>query len=280
MGSEQSHPQNADSSHESNTGNGPKLQRGYTIAAPNYYSDHFHSTSTPPPSSSRPVSPPISVCSDSDLPYISYTDRPIGDSPKLRNRGQNVNTQNSRANICPKKPLQSLKQSKASTAHNIVVVHSAVCGPSDEFNTEIMRLKTIPMFLPVMRGTLSLPANRDPEVLERLQPAHLQNICSTMQIHYNSSAKHVASDQGKLTAKVKEVDGEIMRLVAIITEKQKLYSRYAEHFSKVRNISQQLSRCNTLLNQNIESMEYLNSFLSVEDRLEPFVWKTLKKIST
>jgi BLOC-1 related complex subunit 5 len=66
---------------------------------------------SPPPLDSRPVSPPMSVCSDSDLPYISYTDKPIGgenkhtfewilrhalispysDSPKLRNKGQKVN---------------------------------------------------------------------------------------------------------------------------------------------------------------------------------------------
>lgn len=61
------------------------------------------------------------------------------------------------------------------------------------------------MFLPVMRGTLSLPANRDPEVLERLQPIHFKNMCNTMQSHYNSNAKRVAADQNQLTAKIKEV---------------------------------------------------------------------------
>lgn len=98
-----------------------RLQRGYTIAAPT--SDSLNNTqlvdSSPPPLDSRPVSPPMSVCSDSDLPYISYTDKPIGgeikstsskqqnysirpqlnaksfspysDSPKLRNKGQKVN---------------------------------------------------------------------------------------------------------------------------------------------------------------------------------------------
>lgn len=38
------------------------------------------------------------------------------------------------------------------------------------------------MFLPVMRGTLSLPANRDPEILERLQPNHVLNMCSRLQV--------------------------------------------------------------------------------------------------
>lgn len=58
-----------------------RLQRGYTIAAPT--SDSMLNNTqlvdtSPPPLDSRPVSPPMSVCSDSDLPYISYTDRPIG----------------------------------------------------------------------------------------------------------------------------------------------------------------------------------------------------------
>lgn len=54
-----------------------RLQRGNTISVTGqtHYDDgspsSFHAES-------RPVSPPISVCSDSDLPYISYTDKPIG----------------------------------------------------------------------------------------------------------------------------------------------------------------------------------------------------------
>lgn len=56
---------------------GPQLQRGYTIAAPT--SDSLNNSRLAETSpSSRPVSPPMSVCSDSDLPYISYTNKPIG----------------------------------------------------------------------------------------------------------------------------------------------------------------------------------------------------------
>uniref|UniRef100_A0A182NVJ0 Uncharacterized protein n=1 Tax=Anopheles dirus TaxID=7168 RepID=A0A182NVJ0_9DIPT len=79
---------------------GGKLQRGNTIAVTGttpaggggLLDDVYSSTSVTPSSAyicdSRPVSPPMSVCSDSDLPYISYTDKPIGDSPKLRNKQQ------------------------------------------------------------------------------------------------------------------------------------------------------------------------------------------------
>lgn len=56
-----------------------------------------------------------------------------------------------------------------------------------------------------MRGTVSLPANRDPEVLERLQPDHLKNMCNRMQVHLNASATQVAADQAHISTKIKEV---------------------------------------------------------------------------
>lgn len=76
MGSEQSQQARAaaDAHRASNLS---RLQRGHTIAvtgrrlsSPNDESAPHHVLSD-----SRPVSPPISVCSDSDLPYVSYTDK-------------------------------------------------------------------------------------------------------------------------------------------------------------------------------------------------------------
>lgn len=66
-------------------------------------------------------------------------------------------------------------------------------------------LQNIPQFLPVMRGTVSLPANRDPEVLERLHPDHFKNMCNRMEVHLNASATQVGTDQAHITTKMKEV---------------------------------------------------------------------------
>lgn len=87
-------------------------------------------------------------------------------------------------------------------------------------------------------------------------------------------ATKIAQDQAVINSKIKEVDQDVAKLLAKVTEKQKQFSAYAEAFSRIRQISQQLSRCNSLLNQNIELMESLNNVLDVEDRLEPFVWTT------
>ncbi|XP_049536581.1 BLOC-1-related complex subunit 5 isoform X1 [Anopheles darlingi] len=279
-----------------------KLQRGNTIAVSgsglSSGSDPSNDRNSLPlagvPSSpyicdSRPVSPPMSVCSDSELPYISYTDKPIGDSPKLRNKQQAKVNSRPNSTLAMNRSAASqpehiadllarggrLRTRPLSGSHNIVVVKSAIIKEVGiEKDDDILRLKSVPMFLPVMRGTLSLPAIREPDVLERLQQTHLVNMCSRLQLHFNTCALHVSSEQQQITNSIKEVDQEISSALAQLVQKQKLYTSYAETFSKIRLISQQLTRCNDILNQNIESMEYLNNLLNVEERLEPFVWKT------
>lgn len=86
MGSEQSHPSNVTTSRSihgrpntaaGTSGNGGRLQRGNTIAVTERRLSNAQDETRSAPES-RPVSPPISVCSDSDLPYVSYTNRPIG----------------------------------------------------------------------------------------------------------------------------------------------------------------------------------------------------------
>lgn len=79
MGSEQSQPSTntqINASQLRHPANTSRLTRGNTIAVTgqaNHTDDGMGSPSFLPDSS-----PPISVCSDSDLPYISYTDKPIG----------------------------------------------------------------------------------------------------------------------------------------------------------------------------------------------------------
>lgn len=61
------------------------------------------------------------------------------------------------------------------------------------------------MFLPIMRGTLNLPAARDPEVLERLEPGALYRLCLHYQNHLHRCATVVADDQAIISVKIKEV---------------------------------------------------------------------------
>ena len=263
MGSEQSsHVGNAQGT-EGSRARMAQLRRGKSVPNRETLPEN-----TPP----RCTSPGPSICSDSDLPYISYTvNRPIGDSPKMTNKqsqfyrgksfGQEVTRRKSNAgNVGHKK------------AHNIVVVKPAISDPTADKDPDLVKLQSIPMFLPIMRGTLNLPPGvRDPEVLERLDPIGLFNLCARYQHHLNNSAQLVASEQLALCT---SVEVEVTRLVGIATERQKKFAKFAEQLSKVHELSRQLTKCHMQLNQTLESLETLNNLLPIEERLEPFVWTT------
>lgn len=107
-----------------------------------------------------------------------------------------------------------------------------------------------------------------------MQPVHLQNICSRLQVFMNNSANRTVSEQNEIYQKIRRVDMEMEKLQAANVERQKEYGQMAESFSKVRQIGHQLAKCNALLNQNLESLAELNDLLPIEDRLEPFLWTT------
>lgn len=74
MGSEQSQHANAAAA-QARVNNQSRLQRGHTIAVSGRRLSNDEAAANQVPTDSRPSSPPVSVCSDSDLPYVSYTDR-------------------------------------------------------------------------------------------------------------------------------------------------------------------------------------------------------------
>ncbi|KAJ8872616.1 hypothetical protein PR048_026222 [Dryococelus australis] len=234
------------------------------------------------------ISPGPSICSDSDLPYISYTvNRPIGDSPKLTQkhegqlqRGKSLGgagasgpSSRSGSGMANKRQLSLITRSSGS-GHNIVVVKPAVNAEMPGKDPDLLRLESVPMFLPIMRGTLNLPAVRDPEVLERLDPSGLLGLCFHYQQHLAICGQVVGAEQSHLIGRVRDVDFEISRLMTTMTERQKKYAKYAEKLGKVHELSHQLNRCHMILNQTLESIETLNNSLPVDEHLEPFVWTT------
>ncbi|XP_016981648.1 BLOC-1-related complex subunit 5 [Drosophila rhopaloa] len=230
---------------------------------------------------SRPPSPPLSVCSD--LPYVSYTDRPIGDSPKIRSKPAHMLQQSSASRAAARKShpggitsaVKPKRPQSTASSHNIVIVRPGASDAGEDVDPDLARLRNIPQFLPVLRESItSATYTRDAEILERLHSQHLVNICARMQTHLNLCASYVASEQNHLVERTKVVSNSITTLFAGFVDMQKTYASYAEQFAKIRSVSHQLSRCNSLLHENIASLEAINNFLDDEDRLEPFVWRT------
>ncbi|XP_046975935.1 BLOC-1-related complex subunit 5 [Vanessa cardui] len=259
MGSEQSMPP------KKQPQRAPPVRRGHTIATSN-----FPDTRRPEPSPSGNNSPGASMCSDSELPYISYTvDRPIGDSPKNSAKTQRSDSKKS---LLQRRQL-SLQARRNKRARDIVVVKPATDTQLDE---DIRRLQEIPTFLPIMRGTLGLPGAKDPEVLEGLDPRPWVRMTTRVQAHLSACAQPLAAEEIHLANKIKEADSEITRLYSITVEKQRCNARHAERLSRVREVAHQLSRCNSLLNQTLQDIEELNQLLPENKRLEPFIWNEQK----
>lgn len=168
--------------------------------------------------------------------------------------------------------ISNYRKTTSDKIHNIVVVKPAMQDPTADKDPDLVKLQNIPMFLPIMRGTLNLPPGvRDPEVLERLNPIGLFNLCARYQHHLNTNAQMIAAEQSTLCI---NIEPEVTKILNLATERQKKFAKFAEQLNKVHELSKQLTKCHSLLNQTLESLETLNNLLPVEDRLEPFVWTT------
>ncbi|KAJ0182889.1 hypothetical protein K1T71_000865 [Dendrolimus kikuchii] len=256
MGSEQSVPPKKQAQRA------PPMRRGHTIAVTNIPDGSRSGSAT-----SGNNSPGASVCSDSELPYISYTvDRPIGDSPKTS--AKNQRSADGKKSLLQRRQL-SLQARKTKRARDIVVVKP----PTDEqLDEDIQRLQEIPTFLPIMRGTLGLPGARDPEVLEGLDYRPWVRLTTRLQAHLAACAHPLAGEEISLATKIKEADSEISRLYSALVDKQRANARHAERLSRVHETANQLSRCNSILKQTLQDAEELNMMLPEDKRLEPFVW--------
>ncbi|KAK0081172.1 hypothetical protein PV325_012635 [Microctonus aethiopoides] len=267
MGSEQS---SQSGGNQSNSQGGSsrvgQLRRGKSVPNREILPDD-----TPP----RSTSPGPSICSDSDLPYISYTvNQPIGDSPKMTNKQLQLNRGKSfgGSEMTRRKSSLGIRKPTSNKAHNIVVVKPAISDPTTDKDSDLVKLQSIPMFLPIMRGTLNLPPGvRDPEILERLDPIGLFNLCARYQHHLNTNAQMIANEQLALCV---NIDADVNKLLAQAVEKQKKFAKFAEHMNKVHELSRLLTKCHMQLNKTLESLETLNNMLPINDRLEPFVWTT------
>ncbi|XP_027842421.2 BLOC-1-related complex subunit 5 [Aphis gossypii] len=262
MGSEQSSQSNNSDSGAKN----PKLKRGKSVPEsswPRNSQDGQHSRAA-----SANTSPGHSVCSDVDLPYISYTvNRPIGDSPKkpsIMSRGRSVQVESHR----------SVKKAPKSTPkHNIVVVRAAI-QENPDMDEDLYRMKQVPSFLPIIRGTVSLPAARDREALERIDSNAFYRLCQLYQAYMSRCAKAVTADQALINKQILELDNETTQVLNSYVALYKQYAKINEQFKCIDDMNKQLNSCHLLLNKTLDSVQLLNNKLPPDERLEPFVWTT------
>lgn len=302
MGSEQSHQQTAslvDSGH----------QRGSSgdLVTPGGVSHTFSGGNISPPLS---IGRQESVCSDSEVPYVSYTvNKPIGgDSPKksvvadaghkYRFASSSLNKRSSSVEVTNTKILgassggsfhkkhrffSKTRSNKSENPHDTLVIVNRGPGLNEqteelENDPELARLNEIPAFLPIMRASLTASGSsmvKDPDILERLDCRGILALCQRYENHLRFVSGIVSTDQAEICKKIRGVDSRISRVTTVLTERQKRCQKQTERLKNGPNeMSKILSRCHMLLNENIEQLEVLNNMLPVEERLEPFVWTT------
>lgn len=241
MGSDQS-------SQQKQVKKAPPMQRGHTLATDGEQSGSANN------------SPGTSVCSDSELPYISYTQgRPIGDSPKHK---QSTHKKTS-PRVVP----------KAKRPSDVVVVREAKSAP-DLTDEAMKKLHNIPTFLPIIHSSSGFTNVEDPAILEGLDYKPFYQLASRYQAHLAACAQPLATEQHALATKVKELENELGRLFALMVEKQRQNARNSERLSRIHEIKFHVSSCRSLLRENIINAQDLNMLLPEEHRLEPFVWNT------
>ena len=234
-----------------------------------------------------------SVCSDSEVPYVSYTvSKPIGgDSPKKGKSsgskykfGAPMLSQRSASTTSNTASASNSKESyfkRHKSPHNTLVVVNKVApsrGESQQ-DPDLARLSRIPTFLPVMRASLSVSRGssvaKDPDILEKLDPRGFLAICQRYQSHLKHCAGVVSTDQASICKQIRDIDEEVSKVALQMVEKQKLHSKHADQLKNgIKDVSKALTKCHLLLNENLEQLESLNNMLPPTERLEPFVWTT------
>lgn len=211
-----------------------------------------------------------SVCSDTDVPYVSYTvNKPIGDSPK-KTGAKNKKT----GRFSSPRLGRSLNRVRLSqSSHNtLVTVNKAAETKDTRTDLDLVRLQEIPSFLPIMQGG---PDTRQADILARLDPGPLNRMLQRYEEHLRSCATLVAAEQGGINRQVREADSLLSSTTSSLCERQRKVERCVARLGPgVREVSRTLAKCHMLLNENIDMMDALNNSLPVDLRLEPFVWTT------
>ncbi|RUS86092.1 hypothetical protein EGW08_006112 [Elysia chlorotica] len=206
---------------------------------------------------------------DEEIPYTQYSiSKPIDShSPRQSPRPQK-----------PTRPV--IKQEKDGLPkHEIVVVADGQIPVKDP-DPELTKLNAIPMFFPILRGSLNIPVgSKETEVLDKLDHKQVLQLCLRYQDHLKQLSEAVAFDQNALCIRIKEVDHSIHVQNSSLVERQKKYAKFVEQFGRITETLSTLKKIQKGMDDIVPRMDILNSLLPAEDQLETFSFRTTRPVS-
>ncbi|ESO98501.1 hypothetical protein LOTGIDRAFT_87302, partial [Lottia gigantea] len=151
---------------------------------------------------------------------------------------------------------------------DIVVV--AEGNTSKSVDPEVVKLDSIPVFLPIMKGSLNNANNRESDLLDKLDYRQLLLMCMRYQEHLKQLSEAVAFDQNALCIRIKEIDHTVAMLLNKLNERQRKFSKYAEQTRRINETLATLQKIQKTMDGIIPKLENLNKLLPPEDQLESF----------
>ncbi|XP_041452921.1 BLOC-1-related complex subunit 5-like [Lytechinus variegatus] len=229
-----------------------------------YYDAPIEATTGPTPAAA--------AAEGGSIPYTFYSvDRNVPAPPKDTRVQALAKQQQGRSSPTKGSPQRSPKV--GSTDHKIVTVSSGNQGADQSLSFEIQKMRDIPTFLPILKGTHNIPQVEDPQQMEKMDHRQLLLLCLRYQHHLRQCSEAVTFDQNALTGRIKEVDAIIHSIMQSMAERQKRFAKHAEQIQKINDMSSTLKRVQMNVDQLIPLMDRLNSVLPDTERLEPFTMR-------
>jgi len=202
---------------------------------------------------------------DEEIPYTQYSiSKPI-------------DNQSTRQSPRPHKPQRTTPkpggpEKDATPKHDIVVVADGQMVVKDP-DPELTKLNTIPVFYPILKGSVNTATATAPQadMLDKLDHKQVLQLCLRYQEHLRQLSEAVAFDQNALCIRIKEIDHTIHVLSSSLNERQKKFSKSVEQFSRVTETLATLKKIKRSMDEVVPKMEMLNSMLPESEQLEPFV---------
>ena len=192
------------------------------------------------------------------------------------NRPKTVKTESVRQESVPyttyslnKSASNSSSKRERSKLEDIVIVSGGGNRRRQE-EPDLKKLRELPFFYPLLRGSVTAPVPREVDMFERLDPKPSLKMCLRYEGHLRQCAEAVSFDQDMLSTRIREIEAYCTAVLRLVSKRHRDLTSAINQVKKVEEMSLTVKRINVNCKRLVPMMERLNSILPDEERLEHF----------